>query len=252
MNYSDYMAANYDSLNALRRLGLNQYEAKAYLAIASFGSHTAGELAESADIPRPRVYDVLTSLQGQGFVLIQQGRPVKYSGLPIHDAVKTLKKLRENDLSKELTKIDEIGKELVAKIKPPQQREQNADEKVWTLKGRESIYTKIGGMIASAKKEIIFSSTPEGIKSKFKAHLAEIEKARDLGVKIHVISPVVEAEAAKLANVVNKSIPSRMVLADDQALIFLTDHKTKTEDEVGVWMHSPHFVQTIKQTLGKQ
>ena len=67
MNYSDYMAANYDVINSLRRLGLNQYEAKAYYALASFGEHTAGELAERAELPRPRVYDVLTRLQDRGY-----------------------------------------------------------------------------------------------------------------------------------------------------------------------------------------
>ena len=98
MNYSDIMAANPEVLNSLRQLGLNQYEAKAYYALANFGIHTAGELAERAELPRPRIYDVLTELQGKGFVLIQQGRPVKYAALPIGEAVKTLKKQRQTGL----------------------------------------------------------------------------------------------------------------------------------------------------------
>jgi hypothetical protein len=40
------------------------------------------------------------------------------------------------------------------------------------------------------------------------------------------------------------------VVADDQALLFLTDNKAKPDDEVGIWLRSPHFAQTLKQTAG--
>src|SRR3989344_6466208 len=111
------MAANPEVLNSLRQLGLNQYEAKAYYALANCGIHTAGELALRAELPRPRIYDVLMELQNKGFVLIQQGRPVKYNALPIVEAIKTLKKQKQETLEGELIKCEELGEKLSQKIK---------------------------------------------------------------------------------------------------------------------------------------
>ena len=47
----------------LRKLGLNRYESKAYLALASSGVSTAGKLAEKSGIPRAKIYEVLRSLE---------------------------------------------------------------------------------------------------------------------------------------------------------------------------------------------
>ncbi len=251
MNYSEYMATNYDVVNLLRRLGLNQYEAKAYFALASFGNHTAGELSERAELPRPRVYDVLTRLQDKGFVLIQQGRPVKYAALPISEAVKTLKKQRQTALEEDVSKIEDVNKELQSKLKSVRKEEgTELGEKVWTLKGRETIYSKIGAMISTAKREVVLASTPEKALQKIKLLSKELESARKKGVKIHIVSQLNEGEVSKVAHTLtNKILPTRMLLADDQILFFLTDDKTAPEDELGVWMQSPHLTQTIKQAI---
>ena len=74
------MPQNPDVLNSLRRLGLNQYEAKAYFALATLGKSTAGELSARAELPRPRVYDVLSSLQDKGFVNRHTGPSARSGG----------------------------------------------------------------------------------------------------------------------------------------------------------------------------
>jgi sugar-specific transcriptional regulator TrmB len=250
LNYSDYMAANYDVINSLRRLGLNQYEAKAYFALASFGEHTAGELAERAELPRPRVYDVLSKLQDKGFVLIQQGRPVRYAALPILEAIKTFKKQREASFSEELAKVDALGKELSARIKA-RPKEAEGGENVWTIRGREAIYSRIASMLAGAKKDVIIASTPEGAARKLKTFAKELEKARSRGVKIHFVSQFKEGDAAKITHCIHdKSLPTRLLVADDHALLFLSDHKTRPEDEIGLWLKSPHFAQTLRHAIG--
>lgn len=252
MNYSDYMAANYDVINGLRRLGLNQYQARAYLALHAFGEHTAGELSEHAKLPRPRIYDVVKSLQNIGFVAIRQGRPVKYVALPLAEALKTLKKQKEGRLAEELTKVDDIGRELAARMKTKTPVAPPTEENIWTLKGREAIYSKIASMISGAKKDVYIASVPEQLMHKIRTHSKELRRARSRGVRISVIAPVEgSGEVTKVAHsIYNKLLPTRMLVADNQALIFLTDHKTKPEEEIGVWMQSPHFVHTMKHAMG--
>ncbi len=40
-----------------------------------------------------------------------------------------------------------------------------------------------------------------------------------------------------------------MVLADDQALLFLSPKEAKAEEEIALWLKNPHFVQTFKQAI---
>ncbi|MBI5228962.1 TrmB family transcriptional regulator [Candidatus Micrarchaeota archaeon] len=251
---------NADLLNSLRRLGLNQYEAQAYLTLSTLGEKTAGELSEQAELPRPRVYDVLSKLQDKGFVALQPGRPVKYAALPIMEAVRTLKKQKELSLTDEIGQVEELGKEISGKMKNIAMTERyGIEENVWTLKGRDAIYSKIAGMIANARDHITLSTTQEGIARKMKAHLKELEKASTRGVKVNIVSPINQKELASkmgdLAKLVShspKELPTRMFLADNEALLFLTDEKTPGEDEVGVWIRSPHLVKTFKHAFGTQ
>ncbi|MFH1056594.1 MAG: helix-turn-helix domain-containing protein [Candidatus Micrarchaeota archaeon] len=247
VKYADSMAANPDILNSLRQLGLNQYEAKSYYALANFGVHTAGELAERAELPRPRIYDVLTELQGKGFVVIQHGRPVKYAALPIVEAIKTLKKQRQTSLEEELEKMGEIGDVLAQKIKTQPTSAQAAEETIWTLKGRETIYSKIASMLANAKKHVAIATDERGWARKSKVHGKELEKALKRGAEVSVFSPV-PSIGLSLPHV-QKELPSRMVLSDDQALLFLSPKEAKAEEEIALWVKNPHFVQTLRQTL---
>ncbi len=242
------MPVNPDVLHSLRRMGLNQYEAKAYFALSAFGSRTAGALSEKADLPRPRVYDVLKRLQDKGFVLIQQGRPVKYSALPIEEAVKTLKKQREDSIVEEVAKLDELSKSLIAKLKPSLSQPKQIDEQVWTLKGRDAIYSKISSMLSNAKKNVVLASNREGALRKLKVHAKELQKAKERGVKIHIVAPLEPSEAGDHA-LISKQLPGRMLISDDQALLFLSDLNSKPEEEVGVWLSSPHVVETLKKLM---
>ncbi|VVB67834.1 Putative HTH-type transcriptional regulator TrmBL2 [Candidatus Norongarragalina meridionalis] len=254
MTYGEKMAANPDTIGALQRLGLNQYEAKAYYALSMFGDHTAGRLSERADLPRPRVYDVLERLQDKGFVLIQKGRPVKYSAIPLSEAVQTLKKIKQSDLAGELTRIDELSGSLQSKLKASASANAPTADAVWTLHGREAIYSKIGSMISGAKNHVTVVSTPEGAISKWNAHSKELTKAKKRGVEIKFITPLssdAAGEITKIASLHTKEMPTRMVLSDDQALVFLSDNKAKPEDEIGVWLKSPHLVETFKHAIGK-
>jgi sugar-specific transcriptional regulator TrmB len=249
VKYADVMAANPEVLNSLRQLGLNQYEAKAYYALANFGIHTAGELALRAELPRPRIYDVLLELQNKGFVLIQQGRPVKYAALPIFEAVKTLKKQRQDSLEEELRKFEDLGDKLSQKIKTQTSAAPALEENIWTIKGREAIYSKISSMISAAKKHVSIATDEKGWISKNRVHGKEIEKAAKRGAEITVIAPVQNSGLNAKHLHFSRELPSRVVLADDQALLFLSPKEAKADEEVALWLKNPNFVETFKNSF---
>ena len=229
---------------------MNQYEARAYHALHATNTSTAGELSEKAELPRPRVYDVLSSLQEKGFVVLQPGRPVRYAALPITEAVQTLCKQRKENTLQEIEAIEKIAVELSTKIKTARVADKfKTEENVWTLKGREAIYSKLGSMISSAQKQVMLISTPQGVVRKMKAHGSELEGAKARGVDVRVVSQNAVPEAAKIGGFHKRSLPTRLVVADDQALVFLTDEKVHPDEEVGLWIHSPHVASTFKQLV---
>lgn len=246
------MAINQELVNTLRGLGLNQYEARAYLALCSTGANTAGELSERAELPRPRVYDVLKGLQDKGFVAVKPGRPVKYAGMPIQEAVKTLKRHRETQLGDELKRIEELGTSLATRLdkaSPPSRV--SAEDVVWTLRGQDALYSKMSTMIAAAKSHVTIASTAQGALRKIRLHQKELEAAKQRGARIHVLSPTSLGDMAKLVHGHSKgSLPTRMLLADNEALVFLTEEGTPVEDEVGVWVKSPHLTASLRALTG--
>jgi len=247
------MSVEPELVESLRKLGLNQYEAKAYSALCTFGSLTVGEISapDKGDLPRPRAYDVLTSLQEKGFVSVMQGRPLRYAALPLDEAVKTLRKQKEAGLQDEIKQMDALAKTLSSKLKPAANVAVSAEDRVWTLKGRDAIYSRMSSMISGAKKHVVLASHAEHFKHKFKAHNKELAKAKERGVRLSFVTAAGQGDGVEMADQHVANDPStRMLLTDNEALLFLTDPKSKPDDEQGLWLKSPHVVNTLKASLG--
>lgn len=247
----------------LRELGLNQYEAQAYLALWQ-GAKSAGEVAEAGRIARPRVYDVLEKLQEKGFAAVKTGRPVKYAAMPLDEAIQTLKKQKETHLFDELQKIDELngrlGKQLGASEATTRY---GIEENVWALKGRAAIYSRMAQMLERSRQHVVVCAPPDHAARKIKENLEQFQAAKGRGVKVHVVSSLGKALDKRhalyspnshvnqvAAGVFDRHLPTRMVLADDEALLFLTEENTPAEEEVGLWVRSPHLVSTLKEAAG--
>ncbi len=58
-----------DMINSLKDLGLNRYEAKAYIGLTKIITGNADEIAEISDLPRSRVYETLNGLEKKGICI---------------------------------------------------------------------------------------------------------------------------------------------------------------------------------------
>jgi sugar-specific transcriptional regulator TrmB len=84
----------------LRELGMTQYQAHAYVGAVSLGTTRPPDLAEEADIPRARVYDVIDHLDELGLVEVHSrsgGKEVE--ALPPDVALEEYKNRRIDDLT---------------------------------------------------------------------------------------------------------------------------------------------------------
>lgn len=57
-----------DLREGLHQAGLSKYQIQAYITLLELGTAAATDLAERADVPRSRIYDVLRDLEEEGYV----------------------------------------------------------------------------------------------------------------------------------------------------------------------------------------
>jgi predicted transcriptional regulator len=127
----------------LIRLGLNEYEAKAYIATVALGEGTVKEISEKSGVPRSRTYDVMSRLADKGLVEEGTSAPKCYRAnepmIASHHLMEEIRHANEEILKE----LNEIGK-----------RSGKHDNPIWTLKGEWAIDHKIDEMLVAAKEEV--------------------------------------------------------------------------------------------------
>lgn len=217
-------------LAILRRLGLNQYESKTYLALVSADASTATELSDAANIPRPRVYDVLAKLEKKGFVMTRPGRPTRYAAISVGTALNALKKEREESFNKEVSELDSL-EELLSSALVTGVPEQSSGEEVFVIKDRKNVYATLEEKISNAKKHVFIASTKEGLHRKRKHYGKLLHDALKRGVRVKFVEN-----------------PARIVIVDDHAFIFLNDSRESKNDKAAL-IQSKYVAGALKEHL---
>jgi len=95
--------AGEDLYHRVRRLlGLNDYEAKALLALARLGRARPMEIARESGVPAGRIYDVLGTLEAKGLVTRQEGLYI------LADPKRSLSRIAEEVLVRARVRAQEI------------------------------------------------------------------------------------------------------------------------------------------------
>lgn len=221
---------NKDTLSLLKRLELNQYESKTYLALVNSGAITATKLSDMAEIPRPRVYDVLSNLVKKGFVIAKPTRPTKYRALPLNAAIESLKKRKVKEHEKNIKELETLEEKLAEQFKE-KIPDELGEEEVYVLRGRKNIYSVLGDLIQKANKHVVIASTSEGLERKKREYNMHLRKARDRGVEV-------------MMNEGNH----RYAVVDDNAMIFLSGSRTPKNEEAA-WIKSGFVADSMKKML---
>ena len=93
-------------VEALRKLGLTEYEARAYIAIVELGEAEAFEIARRSGVPRTRIYDILSRLEHSGLIQkIRGSRPALYASIPPERSLEHLKEKLFEEVSQAIDKL---------------------------------------------------------------------------------------------------------------------------------------------------
>jgi sugar-specific transcriptional regulator TrmB len=97
----------------LQRVGLTQYEAKAYLALLNTHLSTATKVSEKSGVPRTKIYSVLEALKHKGWVRVYSGVPLLFQAV---EPLKVFEKVK-GDLETFLQSVQATLKEEVNEMK---------------------------------------------------------------------------------------------------------------------------------------
>jgi DNA-binding MarR family transcriptional regulator len=105
-------------LQSLTQLGLNAYEAAAYVALLNRPELAPADIAQRASIPRQRVYDVLGSLVAKGLCIVRVTTPKTYSAVDPKTALELLAQERSVALERQRSETQTLAARLTAELAP--------------------------------------------------------------------------------------------------------------------------------------
>jgi len=136
-------------IRVLRELGFTAYESKVLACLSvRRESLKVNELSVMADLPRTKVYSVISSLNGEGFVKVHSERPLRVSAPPPNELASLLTERVIEDARARLNMISKLYS-------------LNLDEGLWLFE--RSIIPVRGENIISKMAKIIINSAKERI-----------------------------------------------------------------------------------------
>ncbi|AKB39914.1 TrmB family transcriptional regulator [Methanosarcina mazei] len=233
----------------LQEVGLNIYEAAAYLSLLKLGVSEARDIYRDSEVPYGKIYSVLESLVGKGFVEVQASRPKKFRAVDPELALDTFFERKKAEVEREMALLKNSVEEAKEALKavPTQKRK---DEFFWTTAITESEIKKFAVSIYSEVKKSVCVLPPVfGISIVFYL-LPEIIKAIDRGVQIKLmISPRFMALASMLSHQegeilekLKKGLDIRLVqnsnscfgIVDDSIVVLFQPHPTDRDRVLSV------------------
>ncbi|MDQ1276670.1 MAG: HTH-type transcriptional regulator, sugar sensing transcriptional regulator [Euryarchaeota archaeon] len=183
----------------LQEIGLNSYEAAAYLSLLKLGVSEASAIYRDSEVPYGKIYSVLESLTGKGFVEVQASRPKKFRAVDPEISMDAIFDRKKAEVEREIAVLKGSIEEAKQALKavPAQKRK---DEIFWTTAITESEIRKFAiSIYGEVKKSICIIPPVFGIPIVLYL-LPEITKAIDRGVRIRLmVSPRFKALTSMLS-----------------------------------------------------
>ncbi len=223
------MQAKPRTVSELTRLGLTTYEAKAYIALLGRGSFTAAQVARQGELPRQRIYDVLSTLVEKGLASARPGRVVKYAAVAPELALERLVAGHR----RQMEELERSAAAMIGELAPAYASGQELTdplEYIEVLRDASAIGERFAELQASVQREILVFTKPpyatppqenvEGLKltqrhvarSVYETSVLDDDPAVVAGIRRFI-------EAGEEARFVD-SLPLKLVIIDEAIVMF--------------------------------
>ena len=129
------------AVDLLQRVGLNKYEAEAYLALLAEGPLTGYELGKRSSVPLSKSYETLERLTRRGLALVQPGDPPRYRAEQPERFLAQTRADQESVLTALSTALAGIPRA-------------NPAEDFWVVRGRGNVLDQARALIGEARRSI--------------------------------------------------------------------------------------------------
>src|SRR5574341_434914 len=136
-------------LEALEKLGLTEYESRAYTKLVEHGHLSAKEASKVTGIPYSKIYTTLISLVDKGWVSVKEGRPKKYRPIDPSFASELAFKNQTQVLTDASTMIRDALQSSYSEDTIVGKSE------IWSIRGHANVLRKLRDTIRSAYNEIL-------------------------------------------------------------------------------------------------
>lgn len=244
------MALSRESYEALKLMGLTDYETKSYMALTSLISANATEISLSANVPRSKVYQVLKSLVEKGFVEISRGKPLKFTVIPPHEVFKKSRNYIQNTMDQAEAELNMVYESQIPQVPAP----------IWLLHGQEKIIKKEMEIISRTEESLLimgglmFPQEPNLLKDTLK-------KPIDKGLDIRILTaPVCRVDNMEVfTQKILEDLPLemkffpvpfiKMVVRDKKEMLIafckLSGNMAVSKTAIAIWNQYQEFVDTI-------
>jgi HTH-type transcriptional regulator, sugar sensing transcriptional regulator len=185
----------------LGKVGLTQYEARAYIALVARGLGDATTLASAAGIPRTSAYKVLESLAEKGYAKPTGGKPILFRPTPPLDVAESLK----GAIQEVFDRLANLHR-LVAEHGEPQL--------VYLLSGRDKVIQKIGELLDQSTRTFIL--TTPGVAEVRDELGKKIQHAVKRGVHVTFVTAPLQRVPEGVEYVARENLLATEALADGE------------------------------------
>jgi sugar-specific transcriptional regulator TrmB len=212
---------NHELVLGLQALGLTTYEARAYLMLLIRGTLSASELAYHAELPRTKIYSILTKLHKKHLVTIVRERPLVCGAVPPSDAFTEILTAQEGKITAMRNLIGELQKE-----SEERRRSNGAEERKYCVIAPDALLTTINELVISASDEIdccidswglrILSDCKPAMSKALSRKVRVRIMVRDDYLGKEILSTVPDAAAVRIGD-----LGTSMFLIDKSALVIV-------------------------------
>ena len=221
----------------LEKLGLTEYESKTLTSLFSLREAKAPDISMQAQVPKTRVYDVLTKLVEKDLIIEIQGRPKKYR---VVEPEKVFSKLVENRKT-ELTTLEKETKN-TQKLMVNPELSQDEEEKVMKVKDRQDFVKVLIQELKEANHSIYGFSETIMKHNALKRALQDAKK-NNIDVKMLIHSGMEYEKELEMLGIPKKTHQHGMeayIIDNKKLVLALSDlKKDKTEYHFTIWQNQP-------------
>lgn len=147
-------------LTALLGHGLNESEAKVYLALLEQPRMAAADIAKVTGVPRSHLYKVLQDLHAQDLVdILLEGSSRTYRARPFGEFLKR----RADDLRDQLAEVQVQATTLGEVMRPPESTDAPPEAgEIRLVIGRRTVAREIDDILDAAREEVLVAASDHG------------------------------------------------------------------------------------------